>query len=91
MTPTEAEALFIQLWNAGTETAEIARRLGIPHGTAQSRAHRLQQRGLISLRPKGGNYPSQKALARQAGTPAPPAPPAAPAPQVPPAPPRPPR
>ena len=32
MTPT-AEAHFIALWGAGTETAEIGRQLGIPHGT----------------------------------------------------------
>ena len=64
MTPTEAEALLIQLWNTGTETAEIARQLGIPHGTAQSRAHRLQQRGLIQPRPRGGAYPMRTAMAR---------------------------
>jgi DNA-binding IclR family transcriptional regulator len=57
MTPTD-EATFIQLWNAGTETAEIARQLGLKVTTAQSRAHRLQERGLIEPRPRGGSYPS---------------------------------
>jgi DNA-binding IclR family transcriptional regulator len=56
MTPTD-EARFIALWNEGLETAAIAQRLGIPRGTVQSRAHRLQQRGLIQPRPKGGTYP----------------------------------
>jgi DNA-binding Lrp family transcriptional regulator len=66
MTPaTEAEALLIELWNQGLEITVIAQRLGIPKGTVQSRAHRLQQRGLIQPRPRGGAYPSQRALARQ--------------------------
>jgi DNA-binding transcriptional MocR family regulator len=69
MTPAEAE--FIALWNAGTEIAALAQRLGIPKGTVQSRAHRLQQRGLIQPRPKGGAYLRQKALARQNGSPTP--------------------
>jgi hypothetical protein len=43
----------------------------------QSRAHRLQARGLIRPRPKGGTYPRQKALARSDGSPAFPAPPVA--------------
>jgi transposase len=64
MTPAE-EAEFIALWNQGLEITAIAQRLGIPKGTVQSRAHRLQQRGLIQPRPKGGAYPRQKALARQ--------------------------
>jgi transposase len=61
MTPAEAE--FIALWTEGLEIAAIAQRLGIPKGTVQSRAHRLQQRGLIQPRPKGGAYPSQRAKA----------------------------
>ena len=71
MTPAD-EAAFIQLWNEGLETAAIAARLGITAATVQSRAHRLQQRGLIQPRPRGGAYPSRKALARQerAGVPA---------------------
>ena len=69
MTPAEQEATLIALWNAGTEIAAIATRLSIPKGTVQSRAHRLQQRGLIQPRPKGGAYPRQKALARQNQTP----------------------
>jgi hypothetical protein len=39
--------------------------------TVQSRAHRLQQRGLIQPRPKGGTYPRQKALVRQDSPPVP--------------------
>jgi hypothetical protein len=53
MTPTD-EAEFIDLWTAGLTCPEIARRLGIPPGTARSRAYHLQQRGLITVRPKGG-------------------------------------
>jgi hypothetical protein len=64
MTPAEQEATLIALWTQGLEIAAIAQRLGIPKGTVQSRAHRLQQRGLIQPRPKGGAYPRQKALAR---------------------------
>jgi hypothetical protein len=77
MTPAEQE--FIALWNAGLEIAAIAQRLGIPKGTVQSRAHRLQQRGLIQPRPKGGAYPRQKVKARSDGSPAPPTTPAPPA------------
>jgi len=55
MTPAEAEARFIALWTEGLETAAIAARLGITAAAAQSRAHRLQQRGLIAPRPRGGN------------------------------------
>jgi hypothetical protein len=68
---TDEEATFIALWQAGLETAAIAQRLGVPKGTVQSRAHRLQQQGKIQPRPRGGSYPSQRALARQAGTPRP--------------------
>jgi hypothetical protein len=55
MTPDD-EAEFIALWQQGLETAVIAdaQHLGIPRGTVQARAHRLQQRGLIQPRPKGG-------------------------------------
>ena len=66
MTPAD-EARFIQLWNAGTETAEIARQLGLKATTAQSRAHRLQQQGLIQPRPRGGNYPTERVKARAPG------------------------
>jgi hypothetical protein len=69
MTPAEQEGTLIALWTDGLEIAAIAQRLGIPKGTVQSRAHRLQQRGLIQPRPKGGAYPRQKALARQDQTP----------------------
>jgi transposase len=75
--PLQAEAEFIALWNQGLEIADIAQRLGIPRGTVQSRAHRLQQRGLIRPRPKGGAYPRQKVLARSDGSPTSPTPPVA--------------
>jgi hypothetical protein len=65
MTPAEAEAEFIALWQQGLETAAIAARLGIKAATAQSRVHRLQQRGLIQPRPRGGNYPTERTRARQ--------------------------
>jgi hypothetical protein len=67
----EWEAEFIRLWNAGTETAEIARRLGIPQGTVSSRANALQKRGLIQPRPRGGPHSRRVAQARQAEAPAP--------------------
>jgi DNA-binding IclR family transcriptional regulator len=60
MTPTD-EARFIALWQAGTETAAIAQQLGIPPGTVSSRAYTLARQGKIQARPKGGNYPRQKA------------------------------
>ena len=53
-------AEFIALW---TEGSEIAQCLGIPKGTVQSRAHCLQQRGMIQSRPKGIAYQSQRANA----------------------------
>jgi hypothetical protein len=71
MTPAEQEATLIALWTEGLEITAIAQRLGIPKGTVQSRAHRLQARGLIRPRPKGGAYPRQKALARQDYSPPP--------------------
>jgi DNA-binding transcriptional MocR family regulator len=70
MTPDE-EAEFITLWNRGFETAEIARQLGIPPGTVRSRAHVLQQRGLIQPRPRGGPHARRVAQARQAWAPTP--------------------
>ena len=48
--PLQAEQEFIALWNQDIEIAAIAQRLGIPRGAVQSRAHRLQQRGLIQPR-----------------------------------------
>jgi hypothetical protein len=75
MTPAD-EARFIALWQAGTETAEIGRQLGIPRGTVASRAYTLAKQGKIQPRPKGGAYPRQKALARQEDPPAPPVSPA---------------
>jgi hypothetical protein len=80
--PLEAEAELIALWNQGLEITAMAQRLGIPKGTVQSRAHRLQARGLIQPRPKGGAYPRQKAQARSDGSPATPTPPMTPAPPV---------
>ena len=67
MTPAE-EARFITLWNAGTATAAIAQQLGIPPGTARSRAYTLQQQGKIPRRPQGGRR--VPALARAGGAPA---------------------
>jgi hypothetical protein len=81
MTPAEADAQFITLWEQGLETAIIAERLGIKATTAQSRAHRLQQKGLIEPRPRGGDYPSRRAQARPEDPPA--TPPRAPAPAAP--------
>jgi hypothetical protein len=51
------DAQFIALWEQGLPTPEIARRLGITATTAQSRARRFQQRGLIQPRPQGGGEP----------------------------------
>jgi hypothetical protein len=50
MTP-EDEAHFITLWQQGMDTAAIAAALGIPAGTARSRAYTLQQQGRSSLAP----------------------------------------
>jgi transposase len=82
MTSTE-EARFIALWQQGASYREIAQVLGIPVGTVGSRAYRLVRQGKNQPRPKGGNYPRQKALVRQDDSPrrAPATPPAeAPAP-----------
>jgi DNA-binding transcriptional MocR family regulator len=65
------EARFIALWNAGTETAAIARQLGIPRGTVSSRASALAKQGKIQPRPKGGAYPRQQAQGRQPPSPRP--------------------
>jgi hypothetical protein len=67
MTPADEEARFIELWKQGVETAEIARQLGLKVTTAQSRARRLQERGLIQPRPRGGNYPSLRQRERDEG------------------------
>jgi hypothetical protein len=53
MTPAD-EARFINLWQEGLTTDAIAEALGIPQGTARSRAYTLQQQGKIAPRPKGG-------------------------------------
>jgi cell division septation protein DedD len=81
------EATLIDLWQQSLEIAAIAQRLGVPYGTIQSRAHRLQREGKIQPRGRGGAYPRRRALARQAETPAPPVPPTAPAAPALPAPP----
>jgi len=60
------EPEFIELWTAGVEASEIARRLGIPLGTVHSRAGRLRREGKVEARPRGGNYPTVRAHARQA-------------------------
>ena len=64
------EATFIELWNEGVDTADMAQRPGIPRSTVASRAHTLVRQGKIAPRPRG-NYPRQKALARQDGSPTP--------------------
>jgi CRP-like cAMP-binding protein len=60
-----AQARFIDLWNQGVETKDIAEMLGITRTAAQSRANKLQRQGLIQPRPRGGDYPSRRARARQ--------------------------
>jgi hypothetical protein len=65
MTPDD-ESRFIALWQQGRETTAIAQRLGVPRSTVHSRAHRLQQRMLIQLRPRGCGYPWQRALRQHA-------------------------
>jgi DNA-binding transcriptional MocR family regulator len=52
MTPT-AEQEFITLWQQGLSHDAMAERLGWPVGTIKSRAHRLQQQGVIQPRPRG--------------------------------------
>jgi transposase len=52
MTPTD-EATFIALWTQGLSHEALAQRLGCPVGTIKSRAHRLQQQGVIQPRPRG--------------------------------------
>jgi DNA-binding transcriptional MocR family regulator len=60
------EATFIQLWQEGASYQAIAQALGCPLGTVKSRAHTLAHAGKITPRPRGGAYPRQQALARQA-------------------------
>ena len=50
MPPTD-ETHFIELWQQGVETADIARQLGFKARTAQSHAPRLQEGGLIQPGP----------------------------------------
>jgi hypothetical protein len=66
MTPT-AEQEFITLWQQGLSHEAMTDRLGCPVGTIKSRAHRLQQQGVIQPRPRGRGL----ALARRDGTPPP--------------------
>lgn len=61
MPPTD-EAHFITLWQQGLTIPVIAERLGIPEGTAKSRAHTLQQQGKIAPRPRGGRRERQRAV-----------------------------
>jgi hypothetical protein len=86
MTPAD-EALFIQLWQQGVDSAAIGQQLGIPRGTVSSRAATLVRQGKIQPRPRGGAYPKQKALARLspdgASPPTPPTTPTTPAPPAP--------
>ena len=59
MTPAE-EARFITLWQQGLSHDALAQQLGIPVGTVKSRAHALQQRGLIQARPRRGGAHSRQ-------------------------------
>jgi DNA-binding transcriptional MocR family regulator len=52
MTPAET-GRFIRLWRQGLSHDAMAARLGVPVGTIKSRAHRLQQQGMIEPRPRG--------------------------------------
>jgi hypothetical protein len=70
MTPTD-EAQFIALWQQGASYRELAAALGCPLGTVGSRAAALVAQGKIQPRPRGGDYPSRRAKARQQGTPPP--------------------
>lgn len=78
MTPAD-EATFIMLWQQGLSHDALAQQLGIPVGTVKSRAHTLQQRGLIQPRPRGGRQalvqpekpaPVQRAVQSSAENPA---------------------
>ncbi len=64
---TDDEVKFVELWEQGLTTADIAARLGTPQGTVKSRAHTLQRQGKIQPRPRGGTPPAHH------GTPATPA------------------
>jgi DNA-directed RNA polymerase specialized sigma24 family protein len=59
MTPTD-EAHFITLWQQGLSHDTMVQALGIPVGTAKSRAHTLQQRGLTQPRSRAGTSPRQQ-------------------------------
>jgi DNA-binding transcriptional MocR family regulator len=65
MTSAE-ERRFIRLWTQGASYREIAQALGCALGTVGSRASVLVRQGKIQPRPRGGAYPRQKTLARQA-------------------------
>jgi hypothetical protein len=65
MTPTE-EVRFIELWQQGLESAEIARQLGIPRGTVSSRAATLVRPGENSA-PASGRRLSEAAGQGPAG------------------------
>jgi hypothetical protein len=63
MTPAE-ETEFIALREQGLDNAAIAARLGIPVGTASSRASTLIRQGKLTPRPRGGAYPRQTTQGR---------------------------
>lgn len=65
MTPAEEEGFFIKLWQQGASYQAIARALQLKLGTMASRASTLVRQGKIQLRPRGGAYARQQALARQ--------------------------
>jgi hypothetical protein len=52
-------------------TQAIAQRLGIPEGTAKSRAYTLQQQGKIQPRPRGGRRTLERSTAAHPGVPMP--------------------
>ncbi len=53
MTPAD-EISFVALWQQGLETAAIAQALGIPPGTARSRAYTCSARSMSSRHPPMG-------------------------------------
>jgi hypothetical protein len=58
------EAEFIRRWEAGETCERIGAALGIPEGTASSRANTLQREGKIQPRPKGGRRERRPSSAR---------------------------
>jgi hypothetical protein len=63
--PTDEQAQLIALWEQGLEVKAIAAQLGRTWTAVQSRIRRLEHKGLIQPRPRGGDYPSRRAQTRQ--------------------------